>query len=93
MMSYSEPVGFRHPAARHTGFLMFHGSLIAEHLNEHQTRTRLRTKAQAIAGAGSATSERMNVRQDFIDILRSSADERRALFFAAAPDLETRAEE
>jgi hypothetical protein len=34
----------------------------------------------------------MNMRQGFIDILRSSADERRALFSAAASDLETRAE-
>ncbi len=32
------------------------------------------------------------MRQGFIDILRSSADERRALFSAAASDLETRAE-
>jgi hypothetical protein len=34
----------------------------------------------------------MNMRQSFIDILRSTADERRALFSAAASDLETRAE-
>ena len=34
----------------------------------------------------------MNMRQSFVDILRSSADERRALFSAAASDLETRAE-
>ena len=32
------------------------------------------------------------MRQSFIDVLRSSADEQRALFFAAASDLETRAE-
>lgn len=32
------------------------------------------------------------MRQGFIDILRASADERRALFSAAASDLETRAE-
>lgn len=34
----------------------------------------------------------MNMRQSFIDIIRSSADERRALFSAAASELETRAE-
>jgi hypothetical protein len=34
----------------------------------------------------------MNMRQSFIDVLRSSADEQRALFSAAASDLETRAE-
>lgn len=34
----------------------------------------------------------MNMRQSFVDILRSSVDERRALFSAAASDLETRAE-
>jgi hypothetical protein len=33
----------------------------------------------------------MNMRQSFVDILRSSVDERRALFSAAASDLETRA--
>jgi hypothetical protein len=35
---------------------------------------------------------RLNMRQSFVDVLRSSADERRALFSAAASDLETRAE-
>jgi hypothetical protein len=35
---------------------------------------------------------RLNMRQSFIEALRSSADERRALFSAAASDLETRAE-
>lgn len=35
---------------------------------------------------------RLNVRQSSIEILRSSADERRTLFSAAASDLETRAE-
>lgn len=34
----------------------------------------------------------MNMRQNFVDILRANADERRALFSAAASDLETRAE-
>ena len=34
----------------------------------------------------------MNMRQNFIDVLRSSTDERRALFSTAASDLETRAE-
>jgi hypothetical protein len=34
----------------------------------------------------------MNMRQSFIDVLRSSADERRALFSAVASDLKTRAE-
>ncbi|MBB6166149.1 putative nucleotidyltransferase component of viral defense system [Rhizobium wenxiniae] len=34
----------------------------------------------------------MNMRQSFIDILRSTADEQRALFSAAASALETRAE-
>lgn len=34
----------------------------------------------------------MNMHQSFIDIIRSSADERRALFSAAASELETRAE-
>jgi predicted nucleotidyltransferase component of viral defense system len=34
----------------------------------------------------------MKMRQSFIDILRASVDERRALFSAAASDLETRAE-
>lgn len=32
------------------------------------------------------------MRQNFIEVLRSSADERRALFSTAASDLETRAE-
>jgi hypothetical protein len=35
---------------------------------------------------------RLNMRQSFIEVLHSSADERRALFSAAASDLETRAE-
>jgi hypothetical protein len=34
----------------------------------------------------------MNMRQNFIEVLHSSADERRALFSTAASDLETRAE-